>query len=256
MVPALWAAPGLRVCNDSTELTRGSPHRCSDHGLWPGRVSGLLSSRRAARGGAPPTPLLRRSRRAVCRFPHFFAYPSFGHTRCLGLLPGWPLHWTVWRPAMLPVAPRRVARTPWALHWMVRRPAMLQTAQTTEPAHAQGCPVPRAGSRAWALETASVPDSVGLPSARCTVGRQVPGAHLPSPGLTICGLAIQVLSRPLGLSLEPGDGYQFASCRSLDQLDWARSRALQLPWLRAELLTGRRSCLAAARAELYMDFPI
>ena len=102
----------------------------------------------------------------------------------------WPLHWMVWRPTALPAAPHRVERIPRALHWMVWRPAMLQTAQTTEPAHAQGCPVPRAGSCAWALETASVPDSIGRPTARCTVGRQVLGAHLPSPGLTICGPAV------------------------------------------------------------------
>ena len=168
----------------------------------------------------------------------------------------WPQHRMVRWSTASPTAPYRVARTPRPLHWMVWRPAVLQTAQTTEPAHAQGCPVPRAGGRAWALETASVPDSIGLPTARCTVGRQVPGAHLPSPGLTICGLAIQVLSRPLGLSLGPGGGHQLASCRSLDQLDWARSRALLLPWLRAELLTGRWSCLAAARAELRVDLPI
>ena len=87
VVLARWAAPGLRVCNDYTELTRGSPHRRSDHGLWPGRASGLLSSRRAARRGAPPAPLQRRPRRAARRCLHFFVYPSFGHTRCLGSLP-------------------------------------------------------------------------------------------------------------------------------------------------------------------------
>ena len=86
VVLARWAAPGLRVCNDYTELTRGSPHRRSDHGLWPGRASGLLSSHRAARRGAPPAPLQRRLRRAARRCLHFFVYPSFGHTRCLGSL--------------------------------------------------------------------------------------------------------------------------------------------------------------------------
>jgi hypothetical protein len=245
VVLARWAAPGLRVCNDYTELTRGSPHRRSDHGLWPGRVSGLLSSRRAARGGAPSAPLQRRPRRAARRCPHFFVYPSFGHTRCLGSLPGLAA-------ALDGVAADDAAR--YASQNCSHRGRWAHRLMSL--AHAQGCPAPRAGGHIWALETASVPDLIGLPSARCTVGRQVPGAHLPSPGLTICGLAIQVLSRPLGLSLEPGDGYQLASCRSLDQLDWARSRALRLPWLRAELLTGRRSCLAAARAELCMDFPI
>ena len=178
----------------------------------------MLSSRRAARRGAPPAPRQRRPRRAARRFPHLFVYSSFGHTRCWDSLPrlAAALDGVAADDAAGYASQNRSHRGRWAHRLM-------------SLAHAQGCPVSRVGGRAWALETASVPDSTGLPSARCTVGRQVPGAHLPSPGLTVCGLAIQVLSRPLGLSLDPGDGYLLVSCRSLDQLDWARSRALQLP---------------------------
>ena len=101
VAPARWAAPGLRVCNDYTELTRGSPHRRSDHGLWPGRVSGLLSSRRAARCARR-----RRHGSAALAAPLAAAHTSSSTppsaTRAAGIrYRDWPLHWMVWRPTTL-----------------------------------------------------------------------------------------------------------------------------------------------------------